>query len=139
MISKLDAIQFHGIKTILESRLDEDVGELAFRIMSVVRSLKGGVRSKGGITKNLMELARMKDCIDDILAIRGIASDAGDLPFDEAIKQEKARMIKEKQRKSKSHKKSPKSRKKLIKTSHRVASKPRKKKSKGKAQGKGKR
>ncbi len=107
MISKLDAIQFYGIKTLLEGKEQANLQELEFRILKVIRSLQGGVRTEGGGNKrNALELSRAKELIDELLSFHGLGDGSGEHLFDKLISDEKARRKREKAQKSKSHKKS---------------------------------
>lgn len=132
MISNLDSIQFYGIKQLLEGKEKANLQELEFRILKVIRSLQGGVRTEGGNKRNALELSRAKDLIVELLAIHGLGDGSGEHLFDKLISDEKRQRLSEKQRKSKNKRKSSKSHKKPHKKSHIKPPHQRKKKSKGK-------
>jgi len=132
MISKLEALQFAGIKKILEDREVQNMGELAIRLTKVLRILKGFGSPSPALTKAIMELSRIKDISDELLAIRGLGNGAGEDLFNQAVEIQKRQRISQKARISKKQAKRPKSRKKTSKTGRRKAIQPRKKKSKAK-------
>lgn len=131
MISKLDAIQFHGIKDLLEGKEQANLQELEFRIQKVIRSLQGGVRTDGGNKRNVLELSRAKDVIDELLAFHGLGSGAGEDLFDKIISDEKRQRLSEKARKSKNKRNKLKTAKSTHQKRHIKPSHKRKKKSKG--------
>jgi len=122
MITKLEAVQFAGIKKILEEKEAQDLGELAIRLEKVLRILKGFGTESPGIVKCVMELSRIKDISDELLAIKGIGNGSGELLFDEAIKKlktpkllEKVKVLKNRPKSHKSGQKPSKSKRKQAK------------------------